>query len=336
MDSEQIRLLVRQALLCDGADVDESAYEQFLAAQRSVLEELLEHQLAQLYPPPFAIRRRFLRELLSTLDSGAVPEIDDDLYAACLTGIAAKTLASGEDQMFDGHRLLEMTPQGDYMVLRVATSIGGGLETGARLWSAGCAMLGLASAGALDKLVWGHVLELGSGTGLLGLGMARRGEPVTRATLTDGQVSVLANLRYNAEATQALAADSKSDQPLVPIDVQPLDWCNPSSFVARSPPNVIVGSDVAYDIADLPALASLLSQLLQPNGSAARAVLGITKRSDETYDGLHVALATAGLAVTEFEFSSAAREEAIRWLQFADDTVKEIALVHILVITAKV
>ena len=89
-----------------------------------------------------------------------------------------------------GHKIFEVSEQ--LVVLRVAEQLGGGFETGGRLWGAGCQLLGLALAGALDELLFGDVLELGAGTGLLGLSLALMNHTMT---LSDKQPQAITNIR---------------------------------------------------------------------------------------------------------------------------------------------
>lgn len=224
-------------------------------------------------------------------------EIDDELYSACVDGLACNRKATEADNQenqndFDGYRVLEI-PEGDCIVVRVASQMGGALETGAQIWTAGAALFSLCSCGMLDESLRGHVLELGAGTGVVGLALARRSAPVTRVTLTDGQPGVVENLKHNVAATSSICALS------VPVEVLRLEWTSPDLERFHQDIDVIVGSDLVYDISVLPALACLFRQLLQPIGTATVAVLAYPFRTETTEQAMFSSFEDAGL-VCEF------------------------------------
>lgn len=180
-------LAALQRLLRQGVR-DPRPYDELLALlpQRSLLS-LYEDELFAKYPLLAAARRCFAKAALRALEGQE--EVDDEVYERC----ASEVLRSSSDG--HGHKIFEIGQghQGGHqgvpgpvglVVLRVAEQLGGGFETGGRLWAGGCMLLGLALANALDTLLIGHVLELGAGTGLLGLSLALRGH---RVTLSDNQ-----------------------------------------------------------------------------------------------------------------------------------------------------
>lgn len=317
LDAEVLASAVRSAILPLGASTPS---ETTLELQRLVQRVVLEDAVCARFPPPVASHRRLLKQILSVLDSGGVADIDDDLYAACIDGFAA--VSSQEDGAFDGHRVFEVSD--GCVALRVSSGMGGQLETGARLWSAGLALLGLCGEGALDALLAGHVLELGAGTGVAGLALGRRGGPVSRVTMTDGMPAVVENLRYNAAATEALGATP------APLAVQLLDWADPEAFRPSAPVDAIVGSDLVYDAAAMPQLCRLLRGLLRPAGTARVALLAATQRSDATFQALLAALEAEELCWERVEFPAAALTASGHWLRFADDAPSAMDAIHFL------
>lgn len=316
LDTEMIASSVRSAIVPFGVSTPS---ETTLELQRLVQEVVLEDAVCKRFPPPRAPHRKLLKQILSILGSG-VADIDDDLYAACVDGFAAAD--SQEEEAFDGHRVFEVS--GGCVALRVSGGMGGQLETGARLWSAGLALLGLCGEKALDTMLAGHVLELGAGTGVAGLALARRGGPITRVTLTDGMPAVVENLRYNAAATEALGATA------VPLEVQLLNWDDPGSFRPEVPVDAIVGSDLVYDAAAMPSLCALLRGLLRPEGAASVALLAATQRSEATFQALLAALESEELCWEPVELPATALAASGHWLRFADDAPSAMDAIHFL------
>lgn len=314
LDVQALRDAVREALAAPPCeDAEESADDPEIQAQQRLQRAIFEDPIVRSYPPPRAAQQRMLKSILSVLDQGCVAEVDDELYAACVQGLAGGVGGDAECEGFDGYRTLEI-PDAGYIVLRVAAQMGGAMETGSTLWTAGCALLGLSATGALDGHLTGHVLELGAGTGALGLGLARRGGPVVRVTLTDGQPAVVENLRHNAEVTASLSALPAA------VEVQHLEWGSPNlGMLPAEAVDVIIGSDLVYDTASLPALAGLLRQLLQPCGTAAMAVLAITRRSENTFAKLFEAMEAASLVWEDMPVPPSAWSAAARWLPLAHD-----------------
>lgn len=309
LESEVIDKAVRDALRgCQ----ETAEVEAELAAQRQLFEGIFGDPVSRAYPPPHATRQRVFKRILAALDMGS--EVDDDLYAACVEGLVGNPGApEAQNGDFDGHRVLEL-PGDHYVVLRVAAHMGGALETGSLLWSAGAALFGLCSTGALDQSLRGHVLELGAGTGVVGLGLARRGTPVTRVTLTDGQVAVVENLRHNVSSTAALATFA------IPIEVQHLEWGSTDlQNLSTHDVDAVVGSDLVYDTSSLPALAALLQRLLRPAGTAGAAVLVYTRRSETTEQLLFFSLREVGLSWEVLQMSPTAWLAAENFLPLAND-----------------
>lgn len=136
--------------------------------------------------------------------------------------------------------------------------------------------------------------------------------------MTDGQPAVVANLRYNAEATAALGALA------VPAEVRELEWGDPRLEELPSAVDAVVGGDITYDSGSFTALAACLRGLLRPRGTAAAAVLGVTRRSEATHECLLDALAAEELGWEEMAFPTSAWDEeadakAESWMQVAHD-----------------
>eukprot|EP00439_Symbiodinium_sp_Y106_P018787 s345_g2.t1 len=301
-DAAQCRSLLQECLYLDeGPDLPERQWE----VQRQLFAALFRDPLLRFAPLP-KVRKCVSRAILDALEAGRVEEVDDELYEACAAQVAQEDVSSSW-----GYKLIDVLGQG-HLALRVATQIGGGLETGCIPWTGGCVFLGLALTGCLSTDLNGPLLELGAGTGILGLGLALTGSMVT---LTDAQPAVLENLRHNLEATRACAAKASGD---FRADVQALDWSRPD-LSALGAAKVVIGSDLAYDEDALPALAALLKALLEPQGSAMHALLACMQRKETTIAALEAALASHGLSWCTPELPEAAWLSAKDWARHGCD-----------------
>lgn len=118
--------------------------------------------------------------------------------------------------------------------LRVTEGIGGGAETGGRVWSAA---LGL-SAFLLSKgeCKYESVLELGAGPGLPGLMLARIGA-ARSVCLTDAVPATIDNLEHNIAANDLRSAAAPAAA-ATDVSVAYLDWRDPvETIAARLPPS---------------------------------------------------------------------------------------------------
>eukprot|EP00440_Ansanella_granifera_P045524 gb/GFBE01049320.1/.p1 GENE.gb/GFBE01049320.1/~~gb/GFBE01049320.1/.p1 ORF type:complete len:258 (+),score=39.22 gb/GFBE01049320.1/:1-774(+) len=110
------------------------------------------------------------------------------------------------------------------------------------LWDAGVALSKyFAWRGQEQEGCWRgrRVLELGAGTGVVGLTLGKLGASVT---MTDNEPEVLSLLRRNA-AANGLGALAE--------DVRELNWSDPSTFVKPAVPfDAIVAADVLYSKKD--------------------------------------------------------------------------------------
>ena len=95
------------------------------------------------------------------------------------------------------------------------------------------------------------LLELGSGSGLVGIAAAKH-TPASSVTLTDFNTRVLDNIRTNLERNSATA------------QVRYLDWTNPSTYT--EPADIVVGSDLIYDGAPIEMLVATIMHHMKPEG----------------------------------------------------------------------
>eukprot|EP01051_Picozoa_sp_SAG22_P012620 SAG22_NODE_1329_length_4710_cov_1.942095_3_plen_283_part_00 len=204
----------------------------------------------------------------------------------------------------------------------VAAESGGHLGIGGKLWDSTWVLVDYLRAqnGTPDCLLAGkHVLELGAGTGVLGMAVARFAKPPTSVVITDlPQVVPLLdlNLRLNGfpkdgPATAAPLAWGSDDMAEQPLD-QP---CEGSAWT-------VIMSDVVYEPTLFPLLIETLGKILPPPRgasspaaeAAAAAVMGYRRRNPDEWKFFR-ALREAGFACVDV----AAPEQ--QWAPKAEDHV---------------
>ncbi|CAK9024664.1 Protein-lysine N-methyltransferase EFM3 (Elongation factor methyltransferase 3) [Durusdinium trenchii] len=301
-DSGVYHKLVKQ-LLEEGDDLWEVQCE---------LLQLFHDELLRDFPPLPTARRSLAKAVIKELEE--LEEVHDELFEVCASHAATASSHRSAPGGFVGHRIFRLSQAG-HVVLRVAEQIGGGLETGGLLWTGACTALGLALGGALP--LRGRILELGAGTGFLGLALAVH-DPTLHVTLSDHQPQVLENLRYNVEATKKCNPSKE-----LHLEVEALDWCH----MDHREVDVVVGSDLAYDALAMPGLAAALAKLLAPRGTAQHAFLTCVKRQEATIEALKAAVTSEGLSWHLPEISSEAQHLAEHWaLQGCDASAEVIFL----------
>ena len=187
--------------------------------------------------------------------------------------ILAKLAALDEADENDEERVRRVRKIGGLEITTIAeASDVTGATAGDGLWASAPALLEWLSADdqtlpgsdmSRRSLFEGQVLELGSGTGFVGLALAKLG--ASRVTLTD-LPQRLPILKRNVEEN-GLEDD---------VSVQALAWGTTSAI--DDEPDLIVASDVTYDAELVPLLATTLAALLS-GGRKPKALLALPRRS---------------------------------------------------------
>ncbi len=149
------------------------------------------------------------------------------------------------------------------------------------------------------------ILELGSGTGFLGISLLRLGlvHPGRRFIFTDGHDRVLEALRHNCEVN----LDGS------PCEVVNLDWAGfrGDEDFARDV-DLVVASDVVYDPSVVGPLARTVEILLKKCGAKdARALVASTIRNPLTLELFEQELEGRDLEVEELEAGEGIRMHSI-------------------------
>ena len=167
------------------------------------------------------------------------------------------------------------------------------LRTGCRVWS--CARLlaewlanrsgGGEDDGAGPIVVGRDVLELGAGTGAVGLTCAALG--ASSVTMTDRDEATLALMHTNARINGHYDASSTCE-----VCIQGLDWGDPATFIQGASYDLIVAADVLYLPEHCAALPDAVAAHLAPGGKVAVAC-GLRRRG--LLDALVDSLRSVGL-----------------------------------------
>eukprot|EP00747_Dinoflagellata_sp_TGD_P002950 gnl/TRDRNA2_/TRDRNA2_106369_c0_seq1.p1 gnl/TRDRNA2_/TRDRNA2_106369_c0~~gnl/TRDRNA2_/TRDRNA2_106369_c0_seq1.p1 ORF type:complete len:313 (+),score=40.66 gnl/TRDRNA2_/TRDRNA2_106369_c0_seq1:141-1079(+) len=162
-----------------------------------------------------------------------------------------------------------------------SSDVGLGMVWGSMLWASGlCLSKYFAWCGeeALQSL---KVLELGSGTGVVGLSLGKLGAQVV---VTDFEMTLMTLLQLNIEANRLNAQ----------VTVHELDWRDPSTFLAPGDHafDLVVAADVLYNGADKLFARALASHL----PAASQAIVASPYREDSPLLGFFEAADRLGLA----------------------------------------
>ena len=167
-------------------------------------------------------------------------------------------------------RSLPPLPNGKMLSLALGSL--GECDTGGRLWPGALLMCRWLSSENLDDI---HVLELGSGTGAVGLYAAALGAP--HVTLTDGQEAVLKLAQTNADANHGRGLWTRDTT----VEVLSLPWGSalPAELAQRTIAyDLILGASITYTTELHSLLCESLWKLLSHHSPDARVVLSHDKR----------------------------------------------------------
>lgn len=220
-------------------------------------------------------RLQFLRHIVNTLEGNAL-EVHDRLYEH-FTELVNNSGSRGQGYAW---KHFELWPIGvlDTVSIRQSETIISDGTTGLHCWQAAGALAEWCLANP-SKIKGRSVLELGSGTGLTGLVVAKACAPA-RVVLTDGNEKVLALLRENV-------AENCNNGELV--SVVALDWEEVDTSLSEwkdLQPEVVIAADVVYDGTLFGPLCSAIEAVFRRSGSNGCCLyLACTMRNEETLNG---------------------------------------------------
>jgi len=301
-------------------------------------------------------RRRVLKMLMHAL--GKHTEVHEDLLAAYIDSLAeSESEASTADLSFKLPGLEEL------LTVSVVNHIGGGSETGGMVWPASLLLaswlLRPAAAVELDGV---HILELGSGVGMLGLALARC-TPIAGITMTDFVIETLDNLQRNVSR--------QNDGVAHKVRVRQLDW-NEAECMRRASygaafrgggrdsdgssdaldgighegwrgaasPSVsgfdlVLAADVVYDPSALPALVATIAAAMAPSNVSpgarrCRALVASERRSEETWTTFDTLLQRHRLQIRDLSVEARAACAAQSNFYCPSSTLERMVLIELI------
>ncbi|ODV90570.1 hypothetical protein CANCADRAFT_44215 [Tortispora caseinolytica NRRL Y-17796] len=250
-----------------------------------VVRLLLDEGAAGDNSPPKRYRYSLAKRLVAQWERRGleIPEEFYEKYAACL-------LESGSDSNDDvqttvvSYFVTRETPIRSIEAPNLIAFNGG---TGYRTWEAALVLVHYLHDRELDAT---RVLELGCGTGIIGISCALRARPPEQVVLTDIDGDVLAVCAKN------IALNDVADV----CTIQPYAWGEPLESPLDAPPfDLIVGADITYDPTLVPLLVRSLSLLLKNQNN--KALIACTKRNPDTLKVFEDECAGQQLACTVLE-----------------------------------
>jgi len=217
------------------------------------------------YPPRVDYQRKVLKTLIDQLEANSI-EVTSILYETLCTSMAAS-----ETDIY--HRLFALVDDDDEPLVIAENShqLSQG-STGLAAWQ-GAFSLAEFSLQHRDRFCAKNVLELGCGIGLTGLAILAACLPMSY-TFTDGDAAVLDLLRQNI-AINSNRFDAGR------VFVERLQWSDFDPYRLPTKPDIVIGSDLCYDVAQLPSLVSVLNYFVRRKKSIC--YIASTIRNDETH-----------------------------------------------------
>ena len=249
-------------LFAELVDLQLSTDPELSELQKLILSRTILSPVASQFPPSVERSRRLFKPLVAELESKGV-ELREEFYQA----LAATAADPAQVQQFKSYFL----DNGDHLMSLAerSESICEG-TTGLTTWTAAKSLLRWLRG--KPGLLHGHVLELGSGAGYTGIGLAKLNLIKSKLTLTDHHRAVLQALVNNVSlnltpqagwTAQPRAGDYPSDKDYVAqsavVSIEHLDWQFFDVSTARElNVDVVIGADIVFDEEILPALVKTI------------------------------------------------------------------------------
>lgn len=291
--------------------------------QRQILEHTATNWIVEKYPPPLSYTRQFLKQLVKFFEHFFAKQRDDEsfyceifqLYTSCLCEkrVELSLIQCDQDTLDELTEAIQsdanigfVTHSVDELKISVLESnqIVFNGTTGYRTWPAALHLLRYLLAKYSKPEKWQNVIELGSGIGLLGIGLVKGNliPPTGHFVFTDHDCQLLNRIRLN------LAANEVDQSRLSFLN---LDWLDENS--AKPLPtkvDLILASDVIFDSRLIRPFISLLRKLFDRYQEYPDCLICCTERNLDLLDQFKSILGEYHLEATIVHHQSRAK-----WLE---------------------
>ncbi|KAJ8753363.1 hypothetical protein K2173_019762 [Erythroxylum novogranatense] len=215
--------------------------------------------------------KNFLKKLICEIESSHVSVMDElyELYGYYMTSLKDYSVTKENSRVYksisfifpDGSFELPSCPKSSKLVVPLYCSLNM-LEgdTGCSLWPSSL-YLSEFMLSFPDIFLNKSCFEIGSGVGLVGICLSY--VKVFEVTLSDGDLSTLANMKLNLELYQRQTGIERSSEALNKVNCIHLPWESAAeSELLKFTPDIILGADIIYDPLCLPHLVRVLAILL--------------------------------------------------------------------------
>ena len=259
--------------------------------QDRMLSRTILSPIAFEFPPSVERTRRLIKPVVAELESKGV-EVREEFYRALAASATDPSKARQFKSYFvgNGRHLLSLAERSE--------SICEG-TTGLTTWTAAKSLLRWLRG--KPGLLQGNVLELGSGAGYTGIGLAKLNLIKGKLTLTDHHIAVLQALANNVDVNLKSCEGWSSSQGVgdrlfdkvyvsdsAVVGVEHLDWQLFDASAARElNVDVVIGADIIFDEEILPALVETVRLCLgidadDENRRRRRAFIAGVVRNEKT------------------------------------------------------
>lgn len=234
--------------------------------QNELIKKIFENQLVARYPPRRDYQLSFLKSLMKQVENND-NEVIEQLYE-----IYGKLIGSPPDSDYC-YKSYNLADYG-YITLKESIHLISKGTTGLHSWQAAFHLTEWVMEHT-DIFKSKHILEIGSGSGFLGLALCRVCIPHSY-TFTDCDDNVLQLLKDNVKINE-----KKYDESCV-IKVERLDWTSPNHIVTDSCYDIVIASDIVYDTELVDVLVQMLKTIFSVQLQTI-VIIASTIRNEDTY-----------------------------------------------------
>ncbi|CAF1045108.1 unnamed protein product [Adineta ricciae] len=271
------------------SDILEKWYSKYNGTLQEFQNYLLEQTFDNLLFAAWSLRVKYREMLLKTiitwLEKQANLEVNSRWYE-----LIAEFAGRGASEQEWCHTIF-ILDNNQFVIHRQSTALLSHGLTGLSSWPASI-FLGDYLMNRIDLVRNKRIIELGAGSGLLGLALLKYSNDISSYTFTDYSPMILNLLRQNALLNY-------SDEQLIAksVNIEELDWNHCLTEIVNTDSyDFILAADVVYDPSIIENLVKTIRILLQ-NNRASCAYIANAIRNDSTYNQFQKTLIQSSIKV---------------------------------------